>query len=452
MSIIEIDTKVRGVESKMKKALIVIFSVFSLIGFAAIVVFNGYMIYASYEKNLVLREKEFPNLVDRIVSDYIETRSFKSELFDKKIEDVFKDNKQLIVIDIYSKNEGIKYFAQKKPDDISTYFKSNTTNTRNNRVSDWMGKPEYQKLPISSRILTLKLLKLDNNVLFIDGIFQPIDLSEVSQYIKWSFFILFVWLILTFIIRLFVSTKSMREIYEMGLASDESDNKETEKIKDQANNIGSDRSGDTGESGPDHASSDGINPEESIDNYKTESKEDNVHEIKKETSISLFSPNTGLGWQDHLPERLKFEINRTASFNQDMVLAVISIDDFSFLKDSFSIYKSIAKSILNSFPFQDLAFEFEKDGYAVILPDQDINQGIKNLEIFQRKIARTDFGNQQVTLSVGLSARAGRLMSEKTLLQEAGKGLEKAKEEGKNRIIAFKADADKYRKVISESF
>ena len=54
------------------------------------------------------------------------------------------------------------------------------------------------------------------------------------------------------------------------------------------------------------------------------------------------------------------------------------------------------------------------------------------------------------SVSMGLSSRNGRLLSESTFLKETETALKKAAEEGKNSIIAFESNPDKYRKILSK--
>ena len=81
----------------------------------------------------------------------------------------------------------------------------------------------------------------------------------------------------------------------------------------------------------------------------------------------LFSPSTGLGWQDHLEARLKFELERAASFDQDLALVVMAIDDFR-PEDPRNQYGEVAAAIRRAFPYQDLTFEHGAGRFALILP------------------------------------------------------------------------------------
>jgi diguanylate cyclase (GGDEF)-like protein len=157
---------------------------------------------------------------------------------------------------------------------------------------------------------------------------------------------------------------------------------------------------------------------------------------------------TGLGWQEHLEQRLKFELERAASFDQDLVVVALAIDDYRRKPSRDSLYAAVAALVKKTFPFQDLSFEFGQGRYAVILPDEDVEKGIESAERFQRELGGAP---TPCTVSVGISSRNGRLVSEATILGEAERALERAGSQGRSRIVAFRADPDKYRDLMGSA-
>jgi GGDEF domain-containing protein len=179
-------------------------------------------------------------------------------------------------------------------------------------------------------------------------------------------------------------------------------------------------------------------------------KEDAADLLPEIDSKNLFSPETGLGWKNHLPQRLKFELDRAASFDQDLALALIVLDNFAERRDRRTLYSQVAKLLLEDFTFQDLIFEYAAGAYALIMPDTDVDQGVESLRNFQRRISANKQIMPPARLSAGLSARNGRLVSGATLLSEASKALERAQSEPSESIIAFRADPEKYRQLIGQ--
>jgi hypothetical protein len=160
----------------------------------------------------------------------------------------------------------------------------------------------------------------------------------------------------------------------------------------------------------------------------------------------FFSPRSGLGWQELLENRLDFELERSASFDQDLVLVCLALDPGRGSGAPPDIYRRIAARISETFPFKDLCFEDGKDAYAVLLPDKELDQALAEVQRFQSAVASAPV---PATLSVGLSARAGRLLSASRLLKEAHAALAQARNTGTNQIVAFRADPEKYRRVAA---
>ena len=96
---------------------------------------------------------------------------------------------------------------------------------------------------------------------------------------------------------------------------------------------------------------------------------------------------------------------------------------------------------MDSFPLRDLVFEYDASTAAVILPDRDLNQSLKEARDFQQRI--------QSPVSIGASARNGRLVSANRLLVEAARALKQAESSGGGGIVAFRADPDKYRSAVA---
>jgi GGDEF domain-containing protein len=162
----------------------------------------------------------------------------------------------------------------------------------------------------------------------------------------------------------------------------------------------------------------------------------------------LFSPLSGLGWESYLEDRLDAELSRSASFEQDLTLILVSYDG---LGPGQPAYILVAKTIEEFFSFRDLAFERGPDTFAVILPNLDADHGLRMAEEFLKKITFVlrQKGEasplERLPISIGLSSRAGRLVEVARLIFEAETALEKAHAETDARILAFKPDPDKYR-------
>jgi GGDEF domain-containing protein len=157
----------------------------------------------------------------------------------------------------------------------------------------------------------------------------------------------------------------------------------------------------------------------------------------------LFSPETGLGWNEHLSQRLGSELERAAASDQDLSMLLIGSPDLDRHN-----FKVLAKHVLETFPFRDLAFEYDSRAVALIFPDKDLDQSLQEARGFQSRLLSGSW-SRPVKISIGLSARNGRLISPNRLLTEVSQALKQAESAGGGQIIAFRADPDKYRSAIA---
>lgn len=162
----------------------------------------------------------------------------------------------------------------------------------------------------------------------------------------------------------------------------------------------------------------------------------------------LYSPVTGVCWEEYLLERLRSELHRAASFEQDL----------AFLMLAPSVDRDIAQEELRTagdllvefFTFRDLVFGVDSRSFAVILPSYDLEHALRMANEFVKR-AKSLEALQGWDLAAGLSARAGRLVEPERLIAEATKALEKARSDAESAVVAFKPDPERYRSFIASA-
>ncbi len=165
----------------------------------------------------------------------------------------------------------------------------------------------------------------------------------------------------------------------------------------------------------------------------------------------LTSPGTGLVWADHLETRLKAELVRAAAADQDLACARVRIDG-PFVGGALpTAYVEIARALKAAVPVQDLIFESGEDSYAVILPDMGVDAAVHLMEELRAKVSASIIEGRTRSLSIGVSARGGRLIEHTIILEEAETALAKAGREGGNQVIGFRADASRFREILAGS-
>jgi GGDEF domain-containing protein len=160
----------------------------------------------------------------------------------------------------------------------------------------------------------------------------------------------------------------------------------------------------------------------------------------------LYSTRSNIGWEEYTNERLDSELHRCSSTEHDLTLITMEFTDMT----NDSMFRQAAEEAASFFGSRDMLFEYGKYGISVILPGDDLETGISKSEKFhQRMTGKFPPGPNSVSnLFIGLSSRSGRLLNAERLMFESKQALEKAKQDPKSSIIAFKSDPEKYRAFI----
>jgi hypothetical protein len=161
----------------------------------------------------------------------------------------------------------------------------------------------------------------------------------------------------------------------------------------------------------------------------------------------LYSPKSGLGWEDYITDRLSSELHRCASAEQDLVVMLLECGKNVSCDDA--LYKRFADEALAFFDLKDLSFERGRNGVALVIPDMTLDQGIARAGEFHSRILKNLAGHfaDKTELRAGLSSRSGRLVNAERLLLEASSALEKAESQP---IVAFRSNPEKYREFIKK--
>jgi hypothetical protein len=179
-----------------------------------------------------------------------------------------------------------------------------------------------------------------------------------------------------------------------------------------------------------------ISPSSDLEEYNFDEIDDSF--IEDDTK-SLYSPKSGVGWEDFIEERVNLELERAASFDQDLVMGIIQCENLSEEN-----YKLFADELKNDFNYPDMIFEYKDNGFAIIVPNTDLDSALKTLENFAGK-EESDYGD----ICVGISSRNGRLITGSRIFMEAENALNKAVEDEEKNIVGFRSDPEKFRNYLS---
>lgn len=162
----------------------------------------------------------------------------------------------------------------------------------------------------------------------------------------------------------------------------------------------------------------------------------------------LYSPVTGIGWEQYLSERLDAELVRAASSEQDLSLVILRV---SGLVHTDLVSRKIAQILLDVFKFRDMLFEFGSDGFAGILQNVNLDQAMKIADgLFSSVdglLMEMSFGGK---ITIGITTRTARLLPAERMIEEAFSAAKKAIGEPNIPIVAFRANPEKYRNFVAE--
>ncbi len=129
--------------------------------------------------------------------------------------------------------------------------------------------------------------------------------------------------------------------------------------------------------------------------------------------------------------RLGHELEKAASFNQDLTLLIFRCDESS------------SGRIRAAFNHDDLCFDLQNGQIAIVEVNKDLDETLESVEELVLNIISTE-GHRHTR--AGLSTRNGRLMEGERLFREALAALDKTTEE--TNIVAFRPDPQKYREYL----
>lgn len=159
------------------------------------------------------------------------------------------------------------------------------------------------------------------------------------------------------------------------------------------------------------------------------------------------SETTGLNPESVLERRVTLELERAGYHEQDLSLALF---EFTRGKKGDEQYHRNAQAVLSFFTFEDLCFEYGKNGIVVVFPNTGLSETLRQIERFQQYFwnERAGWGISDVEFRCGVSSRNGRLVEGARVLGECRTALGRASSTS-GRIVGFRPDPDRYREYLS---
>ena len=173
---------------------------------------------------------------------------------------------------------------------------------------------------------------------------------------------------------------------------------------------------------------------------------DNLKQQAQLRAISTIDPLTGLHNRRWMNEMFLRQIDRSARSGEALSLAVIDIDHFKSVNDRHGhlagdqVLAQIARMMQNHFRPSDLLARYGGEEFCVLLPAADVGAASAALDRLRASIERTPIPLSEgeplpVTVSSGVAQwREGWSLDD--IVRSADQALYRAKNEGRNRVIA----------------
>jgi len=388
----------------MNKRFSWIFLLVSGAFFVFIVGLTGYRIEDARKRNAAAAHERIAALAAKAQSLRNSAGAYTVPAFKRNMRDVFDSEPRLLLLSIHSERDGILYMVARN----RALLKEPTA-----IVPDWRGKPLYQVSRGYETLLSATLQDGESGAT-LDALFLIMGREDLYPVVRDDLYLFLAFLLVCGVVILIVTSVQQDTVDAM-----------------------------TRVSAPVPA------PMHAAIHVPEEPAATAPPEWQPEGGRALTSPRTGLVWAEYLEPRLRAELARAASADQDIALARIRIDE-PFADGKLPIvYADIARMLKESFPLHDLIFETGNDSCTLLMPDSDVDAAVRSLDEFRRKVATAAVEGRNRTVSIGVSSRGGRLIEDTTLLEEVEVSLAKASREGGNQVIGFRADPARFRDALS---
>lgn len=173
-----------------------------------------------------------------------------------------------------------------------------------------------------------------------------------------------------------------------------------------------------------------------------------MHYLYSETEyLSVTDGLTGLYNRRHFEYNVEREFLRTKRYTSDLSLAMIDIDHFKQINDTYGhqfgdyALKEISKIVFSSFRKTDMIYRYGGEELAVILTETPLENALIPLERLRSKVAEYQFSfngeTTNITISIGISSIANEMTTQAELVECADKALYKAKQNGRNKVVTY---------------
>jgi len=154
---------------------------------------------------------------------------------------------------------------------------------------------------------------------------------------------------------------------------------------------------------------------------------------------------TGVANRRAFDERIKIEFERWKRHKEPLVLAILDIDHFKRINDTFGhpigdkVLRTISQLIDKKSRESDFFGRVGGEEFAIIFTDSDLTNALKRLNQFRESVSACKFGSKGkrivITLSAGCAVFTGKDTPD-AVYERADKALMKAKNTGRDKCLS----------------
>ncbi|MGE4497576.1 MAG: PAS domain-containing protein [Deferribacterales bacterium] len=169
--------------------------------------------------------------------------------------------------------------------------------------------------------------------------------------------------------------------------------------------------------------------------------------VKKQMEkLSVTDPLTGLYNRLRLDSVFRKEIERCERYGCSLSVILIDVDGFKSINDSFGhqtgdiILREVAEVLGGSIRKTDTIGRWGGEEFLIICPETDLDGAVRLAEKLRSAVESREFmivGS--VTCSIGVTDHGGQI-TESAMMKAADQALYQAKREGRNRVVARRAE------------
>lgn len=163
--------------------------------------------------------------------------------------------------------------------------------------------------------------------------------------------------------------------------------------------------------------------------------------------LTLIDELTGTYNYRGLIELGQREFDRARRFNRPLTVLFFDIDHFREFNNQYShvvgnqVLQVTAKTVRSCLRAVDILARYGGEEFVVLLPETLLQDGFQVAERIRQEVERTDvptrFGRLRITVSIGVAELADEYDSLMLFIDKASQAEHRAKEEGRNRVIAL---------------